>query len=250
MTHSKEERSHKPRIIIVEDDMLLRNSLVEYLTLHEYDVTGTGSAGEFYCQFALQPYDIAILDIGLPDQDGMVLSEYLRKNSAVRIIMFTARASVDDKIAGYKAGADIYLVKPVDFRELAVAVDALASRLDHQGRGVIPVSSPKEVSPSAAPANWRLVPNAMTLYTPDGGKIKLSVKEVDFMSLLCRDSRATASRLDLLRNLGYFNNDSGNRALESLVRRLRQKTSALQIELPIQSAYGVGYCFLEKIKVE
>ncbi|MEI8032914.1 MAG: response regulator transcription factor [Chlorobiaceae bacterium] len=241
---------NSPRIIIVEDDMLLRKSVVEYLALQGYDITSVGSAGEFYYQFALQPYDIAILDIGLPDQDGMVLSEYLRKNSGVRIIMFTARAAVEDKIAGYQAGADAYLVKPVDFRELALAIDAIVSRLDKSDIGAMSLAPLMEVTSCAVQPPWRLVTGKWSLYTPGGMHIKLSAKELEFMKLLCRDRGATASRLNLLRQLGYFNNDSGNRALESCVRRLRNKTMALHIELPVQTAYGVGYCFLADIKVE
>ncbi|NTV02785.1 MAG: response regulator transcription factor [Chlorobiaceae bacterium] len=240
----------KHRVIIVEDDVLVLNSMVEYLSLHGYVVTGVGSAVEFYSQINLQTYAVAILDIGLPDQNGIVLCEYLRKNSKTRIIMYTARASIDDKIAGHKAGADTYLVKPVDFRELAMAIESLVGRLNESGAETVPPLAQQGVSQSAMPVSWRLVPGKWTLHTTFGGQINLTPKELDFITLLCRDRSTPSRRLDILKHLGYFNNESGNNSLESLVRRLRSKISRLNIEPPIQTVHGVGYSFIGDISVE
>ena len=116
-------------ILIVEDDKDLLQSMVDYLTLKGYNVTGVGSAREFYKSISEQVYAVVILDIGLPDQDGILIAQYIRKNTDMRIIIASARASTNDKIIGREAGADIYLVKPVHFQELVTTIDSLLSRL-------------------------------------------------------------------------------------------------------------------------
>ncbi len=93
---------------MVEDDADFRESLIKYLKLHGYDVTGVGSAMEFYQHIATGQYAFAIVEIVLPDQNGLVLTEYLKNNTDMRIIILTARANIEDKLAGYYSGADIY----------------------------------------------------------------------------------------------------------------------------------------------
>ena len=118
------------RIIIVEDDRDLLENMVKYLTLCGYEVTGAASAREFYYHLSRQTYLLAVLDIGLPDQSGLVLAEYVRNNTNMWIIMLTARSTLDDKLAGLKSGADFYLVKPIDCSELAATITNLFARLD------------------------------------------------------------------------------------------------------------------------
>lgn len=116
------------RVIIVEDDRDLRESLVEYLSLDGHDVTGVGSALEFYQALASSTFMIAVMDIGLPDQCGYVMAEFVRRNTPMGIIILTARSSIEDRVNGYRAGGDLYLVKPVDCRELSAAITSLAER--------------------------------------------------------------------------------------------------------------------------
>lgn len=238
----KEDIDNRIRVIIVEDDIYLRKSVIEYLTIEGYDVTGACSAREFYYHIFAQTFAVVILDIGLPDQNGLVLAEYARKNSDMRIIMFTARCTIEDKLAGHEAGADIYLVKPVDFRELSASITTLLGRLEK--------AQYEPTQLIAEQSSWRLIRNKWLLLTPQKATIKLTAKELEFMILLVSNTNATAARLDLLNNLGYHNNESGNRSLESLIKRLRHKFTLLNIESPIQTTHGIGYSFVEDITVE
>ncbi|NTV01353.1 MAG: response regulator transcription factor [Chlorobiaceae bacterium] len=235
------------RVIIVEDDQPLRNSVVKYLTLEGYEVTGVSSAHEFYqCMFA-EPYAVAVLDVGLPDQSGMVLTEYVRKNTDMRIIMFTALASIEDQLAGQQAGADVYLVKPVDFRQLSAAIASLLRRLaESSAPRQFTIEKPQQQSTGT----WRLISKQWTLQTPQGDSIILTTKELDFMVLLVSTPQKVVSRPELLEKLGYINNESGNHSLQSLINRLRSKMVSYQLLDPIKTAHTVGYSFSADIAVD
>jgi DNA-binding response OmpR family regulator len=217
--------------------------MVEYLLLTGHAVTSVGTALEFYREIALQQYALAILDLSLPDQDGLVLSQYLRNNTDMRIILLTARSTIEDKLIGYNAGADIYLVKPVDFRELSASIDSLLRRLQHEELDT------QHESIQTTTTCWTLICNKWTLQTPQGNSFKLTAKEFDFIQLLVSDNKKVATRLALLKSLGYLNNEFGNRSLESLVNRLRRKLNTTISDSPIQTSHGVGYCFSADIVI-
>jgi len=227
------------RIIIVEDDQDLRESILQFLTLKGFDVTGVGSAIEFYGEIIKKPYCIAILDLSLPDQDGLVLSGYLRANTGIRILMLTARSSLEERLAGYESGADFYLVKPVDFRELAASLSSMIQRMEAAGEeSVHGIGSGTD--------HWLLVKKEWLLLTPQGDEVKLTAKEYSFLNCLSADPSNIVSREMLLDSLGYQQNLSGHRALESLVYRLRKKISP-DLDTPIKTASGSGYTFSSDI---
>lgn len=231
------------RIIVVEDDVPLLKSVVRYLSLDGYKVTGVGSAREFYQHIFSEPYALAVLDIGLPDQDGLVLSEYVRKNTGMRIIMFTARSSIEEQIAGQKAGADIYLVKPVDFRQLSASIEALLSRMEeHPASICMPHPLPQDDC-------WRILSGKWQLGYRDQ-TIKLTNKELHFMTLLLAEPGSIVPRTRLLEELGYLNTESGNHSLQSLINRLRRKIESQTGSMPIQTVHAIGYTFEGAITVE
>ncbi len=243
-----------PRIIIVEDDKPLLKSVVKYLTLDGYDVTGVSSAHEFYQQLFADSYAIAIVDVGLPDQNGLVLTEYVRKNSKMRIIVFTARDSIDDELAGHQAGADIYLVKPVDFRKLSASIATLLSRVEAPGMPSEAPSGPPQFvakKPQSLPSGeWRLLTTQWILQAPAGELVKLTTKELEFMQLLVSSPKKIVPRYELRNKLGYLNNESGNHSLQSLINRLRKKIESCNVAFPIQTSHAIGYVFLADIIVE
>ncbi len=236
-------------ILIVEDDKDLLQSMVDYLTLKGYNVTGVGSAREFYKSISEQVYAVVILDIGLPDQDGILIAQYIRKNTDMRIIIASARASTNDKIIGREAGADIYLVKPVHFQELVTTIDSLLSRLGEINQPPKPTLAQLQVAPSNT-QSWKLITKKWLLVSPQGDAVQLTAKELDFITILVSHPHAVGLRLDLLKSLGYLNNESGNHSLESLIKRLRYKFTLHHIEFPLQTAHGIGYSFLADIIVE
>jgi len=233
--------SGSKRIIIVEDDEDVRDSIIKYLRLKGYDIHGVGTALEFYAEVSTHPYTIAILDLALPDQDGLVIAQYIRANTGMRILMLTARTSVEDRLAGYESGADVYLVKPVDFRELAASLDSLFGRLELDVSSAITINK-------AVKGHWRLNGEDWTLESPEGDLVKMTSKEYQFLYALAEASGHIVSREELLPILGYAINESSNRSLESLVYRLRKKISNT-LETPIKTASGSGYTFSAPIVI-
>jgi DNA-binding response OmpR family regulator len=235
-------RNEMIRIIIVEDESALRESLIEYLTLSGFQATGVGSGREFYRALDAGIYDIAIIDIGLPDQSGLVLASYLHTNTNMGVIILTARDSEEDQHNGYEAGADLYLTKPVSSRVLVSAITKLANRL----------------TPQAAPAGaeegsveWIIDQSSWTLLTPRNSSVTLTSLELEFLKLLAEYTGNAVNRALLVQRL-YPNrtDDYSGRALDALVRRLRDKISRLPTSPnPIKSAYGVGFCFAEPISI-
>ena len=226
-------------IIIVEDDQVLRESIGEYLTLAGYQVTGAGTGREFYRALDHGSYTIAIIDVGLPDQSGLVLADYLRDNTNMGIIILTARVGEEDQHKGYQAGADLYMTKPVSVRVLASAVGQLASRLTK-----FPVAIPREES-----SCWVLDQALWTLTSPQNGMIDLTSMEMEFLKLLVQLTGSVITRECLIKQL-YPNriDDYSGRALDALVRRLREKISCITGKAnPVKSSYGVGFSFAEPV---
>lgn len=241
--------NNNKRIIIVEDDKDFRESMVESLVLSGFDVTGVASALEFYRELATNKYLLAILDLGLPDQNGMVLAKYIRSNTDMRIIVLTAQSSLDSRITAYQAGADIYLLKPVDFSELAASIHSILGRLDYQsfvsqkGNDIEPDLLNKETR------EWQLIRSDRDLYSPKHEIIKLSSKEFDLIEALASSSSKIVARQDLLNTLGYSNNKYGNRSLDVLIYRLRKKKATGKTRIPIKTFHGSGYGFSAPIAI-
>ncbi len=241
------------KIIVVEDDRDFREIMVKYLTLAGINVTATSSALEFYSSIAREPYHIAVLDIGLPDQNGLVLAEFIRKNTNMRIVMLTAQASIYSKLSAYRSGADIYLVKPIDLAELAASIQSLLGRLNVDSE---PASvhewQPAELAPAPAQTDephWSLLRQECSLISPQGCKVSLTSKEFDFLEKLAASPNEVVERQTLLQALVYDNDEFGNKALDSMVHRLRRKKDDLKIRLPLKTIHGVGYIFFGSIVI-
>jgi DNA-binding response OmpR family regulator len=231
-------------IIVVEDDCDFRESMVEYLALAGIEVTGVSSALEFYNAITRQEYQIVVLDIGLPDQNGLVLAEFIRKNTNMRIVILTAQSSLDSKITAYRSGADIYMVKPIDFSELAASLQSLLGRIDANEASVAP-SQPQAAPapPKAAEPGWSLSRNDCILHSPQGSEVSLTSKEFDLIEKLAASPNEVVERQDLLKALDYDNDEFGNKALDALVHRLRRKKDDLDFRIPLKTTHGVGYSF-------
>lgn len=219
------------RIIMVEDNKSLRDTIAEYLTIVGYDVTAVESGLAFYHALAEQTFSVAIIDLGLPDINGLQLVEYIRNNTTMRCIILTARDLVDDRIAGYDSGADLYMVKPVDCRELASALSRNVQR------------STANNDAMERSGQWRLNRQTATLVTPSCMLVHLTAREMDFLLCLAASPEEAIPRSAILTALGYGEDEFSNRALESLIRRLRRKIEGIFGSSPILTRHGVGYSF-------
>lgn len=242
---------HEPSILIVEDDPDLQVLLVQSLALQGFRVEAIGSALELYRILGQRKVDAVILDLGLPDLDGMEIARFLRQQTAIGIIAITANTAPDTRLRFFENGADLFFAKPIDCRELAVAARGLIQRLraisapayPDPAVTVKPVPAPTPVPESQEP-HWLIDNGGWTISAPGGQPMHLSAKEMCLVTILCRSPGKPVLREVLYDALGYVNNLDGDRALEALVRRLRGKLKLARDDTtPIQTVHGSGYLF-------
>lgn len=236
-------------ILVVEDESSLRADLVEYLSACGHGVIGCGDGKELDAALGRQSADIIILDVNLPGEDGFSIAKRLREHSDVGIIMLTARGVNVDRVVGLEIGADVYLVKPVELRELEAQVRTLARRLKVSAAPPQPAATTAETAVLAA-AGWTYDQVAWALLAPTGGSLKLTANERVFVSLLVERPGEPVSRSDIFRALGKREWDVGDRSVDSMVRRLRAKgEEVLGHALPIEAVHGTGYAFAAPVTV-
>ncbi len=230
--------------LMVEDESELRSAIESSLSIFGIVVHGVGNAADFRERLPKQRYDLAIVDLGLPDGDGLSLVRDLTdKPEGPGVIILTAASEIEDRIKGFATGADLYFSKPVDVRELATAAIRLAKRLRK-------APSPEPAANAAqSAALWTLRPAQWVLDSPTGTPMHLTTKEMAFMETLAAGASTTIARSHVLNRLGYIDDEGGNRSLDALVRRLRIKADeTLGINLPIRTVHGVGYIFSAGLK--
>lgn len=228
------------RVVIIEDDTELRESLADYLVARGEDVTGVGSAIELYQLDALNTYDVALVDVNLPHYDGLSISRHLAENTGIAVILMTVRGAVEDRVKGYDAGADLYLVKPIDCEELAAAIKSLARRRKRELR---------HVQAEAMPV-WNVDRRLFSLAAPSGRQVSLTRKEAQLLELLAISRGKIVARAHVLEVLGYDPVKGDGRALDVAISRLRSKVQAeSKSTLPLQTVQGAGYVFSGTIRL-
>ncbi|MBH8574485.1 response regulator transcription factor [Nostocaceae cyanobacterium CENA369] len=218
------------RILLVEDDVRLAETLAEALTDQRYivDVVTDGEAG--WNQAKILDYDLLLLDVMLPELDGISLCHRLRSHSySMPVLMLTARDTVSDKITGLDAGADDYVVKPVDLQELFARIRALLRRGN--------VSSP----PILEWGNLHLNPSTYEVsYGPN--MLHLTPKEYGILELLLRNGRRVLSRSVIIEHIWSLDSPPEEHAVKVHLRSLRQKLKASgACEDFIETVHGIGY---------
>ncbi|OJX68028.1 response regulator transcription factor [Magnetospirillum sp. 64-120] len=235
------------RIAVVEDEASLRADVVEYLTACGHAVVGCEDGAALDRSLAERPADLIILDINLPGEDGFSIAKRLRDTSDVGIIMLTARGVNVDRVVGLEIGADVYLVKPVELRELEAQVRSLSRRLT----GVSGVAAAETPATNDSHTHWIYDQLAWALVSPQGEATKLTANERVFVSLLVEHPGEPVSRSAIFKALGKREWDAGDRSVDSMVRRLRAKgAEALGRELPIEAVHGTGYAFTAPVLVK
>jgi len=234
----------KPSIAIVEDDSDQLHSIEEFLLDSGYSVWGAGSAEAFYKGFTVQPVDVVLLDLGLPGEDGLSVASLLKSRPEVAVIILSARDSLDDRLAGMRAGADRYLVKPVNLLELAANIDATASRLAPR-TAVDPAGSLVAAAiPVAKAACWVLAMKDWVLSSPQGKCLQLTTHEFMFLQQLLRADGQPVPKRDLSTHLFGARAQNGAERLNLLLTRLRKKAAeAFSEPLPVKTLHQIGYAF-------
>ncbi|WP_028303813.1 response regulator transcription factor [Oceanospirillum maris] len=230
-------------VVLVEDDQSLRDSLVEYLELKGLCVQAVGTAEGFYCLMKRNQFQVAVIDLGLPDASGEELVDFSRQNSDMSLIVITANDGLSSRVSCYRSGADLFMAKPVYGQELAAAIFSLADR--QQDRAVVDDSAPTDGG------RWLLNGKSWLLITPLQTNVECTVKEYRLLALLAETPSEPVKRPKLLQALYGRDDDSAQRALDTVVRRLRQKIQQATGEdsSPIRTVYSVGYLFADQIEL-
>ena len=233
------------QVALVEDDPILRVSLASYLKLIGFSVIAVGDCLSLYTELRSQRFDVAVVDLGLPDQAGEVLVDYLRRNTESAIIVITARDTLDTRVECYRVGADLFLGKPVDGRELAAAISSLAARRHMATAQPGELPAPKPISSAA----WIYMARERILTSPEVKRIELTPKEAHLLAALLAEAGHTVRRAQLLEAIYGRQDESADRALDTLVRRTRSKIEAATgTPAPILTEHGVGYAFVANIR--
>ncbi|VVP84273.1 Aerobic respiration control protein ArcA [Pseudomonas fluorescens] len=230
-----------PRVLIVDDDPLIRELLQAYLSQEGYEVHCAATAELAETFLASQTVDLVMLDIRLPGKDGLTLTRELRVRSEVGIILITGRNDEIDRIVGLECGADDYVIKPLNPRELVSRAKNLIRRVRH-------AQSPPPVATVSKPvkqfADWALDTDRRRLIDPAGHETLLTHGEYQLLSVFLRNSGHTLSRdqlMDQIRNREWVPND---RSIDVLVGRLRRKLHDDPAEPHlIITIHGAGYLF-------
>jgi two-component system phosphate regulon response regulator OmpR len=211
------EAAEAPHILVVDDDARLRALLQRFLSEQGLRVTAAGDAAAARRALAGIAFDLVVLDVMMPGENGLELVESLRREGhEVPILMLTARGSPDDRIAGLEAGVDDYLGKPFDPRELALRIRTILRR----------AAPPPPAEPSAGPVQlgprW-FDPQRVELRSPEG-VVRLTGGETALLAALAARPNEVLSREEIATALGTP--EAGERAIDVQVTRLRRKIEA------------------------
>ncbi len=233
-----------PHILLVDDDRDIRDLLVHFLQKHGLRVTGARDGREARRAWPAGAYNLVILDLMLPGEGGLELARWLRGISDVPIVMLTAMGEDTDRIIGLELGADDYLPKPFNPRELLARIRAVLRRTEARGNRAGVAAKPIRF------AGWTLDPVRRRLLNPAGAEVALTGGEFDMLAALAGRANQVLTRdmlMDLLRGrqAGPF-----DRAIDVAVSRLRRKLGGggeADTDL-IKTVRGGGYVLAAEVE--
>ncbi len=230
------EDLHK-RICLVEDDpqvaRLIGNTLRDFGFAHDWCRTGA----DLLRRLRADTPDLCIIDLGLPDMDGLELVRTLRSDGRCGVLILTGRGDTIDRVMGLELGADDYMVKPFEPRELIARVRSILRRCSGRGND----TSPLPPATVAEFAGWRFAPGSNTLSSADGESSTLSTAEAQLLKTMLQHPNRILTREQLMgeRNLSSF-----DRSIDVRISRLRRKLEDdPQNPKLIKTVYGAGYLF-------
>jgi two-component system OmpR family response regulator len=233
-----------PHLLIVDDDDDILSLLTKFFRKHSHPVTVAADGAAMFAALEAHPIDLVILDLMLQGEDGLSLCRQLRATSRVPIIMLTAMADHTDRVVGLEVGADDYLTKPFDPRELLARVKAVLRRTAVGG----PLATPAETRPSLCFADWRLDVTRRELRSADNTLVVLSGGEFDLLLAFTEHPQRVLTRnqlLDLSRGVAH---DSYDRSIDVQVSRLRYKLEAdPKNPALIRTVRNGGYLFVPRV---
>jgi two-component system response regulator TctD len=220
--------------LLAEDSERLQELLSESLKQAGYMLDVVATAAELHSSVAATKYDLLIIDLGLPDGDGLSAIRELRATGMpVPILIITARGSIDDRIVGLDSGADDYLIKPFNHAELLARIRALLRR-------------PSELQGPVLRRGRTEFDQAKDEVRCSGRSIQLRLSERRLLAALMRRSGAVVAKSAIEGTLSQFSRDLSPNAVEALVSRLRKALSDAESGIVIETVRGVGYRLTEE----
>lgn len=220
------------RALVVEDDGNIAELIRMYLAKDGFDVMIASDGGKAEADFDLFQPDIVLLDIMLPVKNGWEICRDIRKKSAVPIIMLTAKGETTDKVNGLEMGADDYLTKPFEVKELLARIHAVMRRTD-----------------ADAPVEKKLVFDKLIINLDsyelivDGKKVDTPPKEMELLYHLASSPNRVYTRNQLLDEVWGFDYFGDSRTVDVHVKRLREKVENVSDQWALKTVWGVGYKF-------
>ena len=219
-------------ILVVEDDRNISDLIQMYLVKEGFEVRIAADGGKAIAEFQKSVPDLILLDIMLPVMDGWAVCAKIRETSKVPIIMLTAKSEVFDRIQGLEMGADDYIVKPFEMKELLARINAVLRRTE------IPVDTSKILRFDKLVINL----DAYEL-TVDGKKIDTPPKELELLYHLAATPNRVYTRNQLLDEVWGFDYFGDSRTVDVHIKRLREKLESVEGNWHLKTVWGVGYKF-------
>jgi DNA-binding response OmpR family regulator len=230
-------------LLVVDDDTGVLDLLRRYFTGQGFEVSTAANGAEMRDALTRTAVDLVMLDLGLPGEDGFELTRQLRKSWNGALIIITGRGESVDRVVGLELGADDYVTKPFDLRELLARVRSVLRRA-HQN------ATPDDAANQVAFqfGNFLLSPQSRTLRTTGGATIALTTGEYELLRVLVEHPNRVLSRDDLMEHIHGRNAGPFDRAIDVQIGRLRRKVESdpANPEL-IRSVRGAGYLFSARV---
>lgn len=227
-----------PHILVCDDETDVREMLAEYLTKRGFRVTPAGSGQELRDVLAAGPVSLVLLDINMPGEDGLSVLRTLRAAGNLPVIMLTAAGETVDRIVGLELGADDYLGKPVDLRELSARIRAVLRRASE------PESAPEENRKRFPFGKAWLDIEAARLTDESGAEIPLTAMEFSLLKLFARNRGRVLNRDQILEGAHDQSWDPFDRSIDIRISRIRRKIERNpQKPEVIRTVRGVGYIY-------
>jgi two-component system, OmpR family, response regulator len=237
------ETIESPRhLLVVDDDPDIRELLSRYFGGHGFMVRSAADGSAMRAALAQAPADLVLLDLGLPGEDGLEITRWLRSHSQCAVIIVTGRGDSIDRVVGLELGADDYVAKPFELRELLARARSVLRRTA--------TAAPAAPAPAAVEfEGFRLDPTARRLHAPDGAEVVLTSGEFDLLQAFLEQPNRVLSRDQLMNRLHGRDAGPFDRAIDVQVGRLRRKLEP-EADPPnlIKSVRGAGYLFTARVR--
>lgn len=235
----------KPHLLIVDDHREIRDLVAKFMTGHGFRVTTARDGREMRRALDHSAIDLIVLDLMLPGEDGLTLCRDLRSRSNIPVVMLTAMGEETDRIVGLEMGADDYLPKPFNPRELLARIKAVLRRAQS-----LPEAGRPLKSGLVRFAGWSLEAKKRELRSPDGVLVPLSTGEFNLLATFLQHPQHVLSREQLLDLIHGRGTAAFDRSIDTQVSRLRQKIEDNPREPKlIKTVWGGGYVFTPDVEI-